>query len=291
MVKQLKNMMYLLVLGMFFFVSPVYAVMYGVTNGGVSNETEGNGGAELVSIDLATGSGTVIGILPESMTEAVYDVINDRLYAQGSNGSFQLYEIDPTDGSQISVVITTGVYNGMEFVDGTLYASVIDCGGCPSDFGTVDPATGVETIIGPTGFNAVTGLAYDSASGTMYGSLGGGDAASGSIVTINMATGAATVVGPTGYDKVGSIEFGSDGNLYGGLTANDSTAPGSLILVNPSTGAATVVVTTPYSMTGLAESAPGSGAQVSVPTLSQWALILLSMLLGLMVFANRKRLF
>ena len=36
---------------------------------------------------------------------------------------------------------------------------------------------------------------------------------------------------------------------------------------------------------------PTSTEPVPIPTLSQWALIMLSMLLGLMVFANRKRLF
>ncbi len=286
MVRQLKNLLYSLVLGMFVFVSPLYAVMYGVTNGG------NDSGGELVSIDLVTGSGTLIGALPETMTEAVYDGINQRLYAQGSNGSFQLYEIDPTDGTQISVVSTTGAYNGMEFVGGTLYASIIAGGGSPSDLATVDPATGVASIIGPTGFSAVTGLAYDSGSGTLYGVLGGGNAASGSFVTINMVTGAATIIGPTGYDKVGSIEFGSDGNLYGGLTSTDGTAPGSLILVNTSTGAASVVGNTTYSISGLAETTPGAArSQFSVPTLSEWALIMLSMLLGLMVFANRRRLF
>jgi hypothetical protein len=37
--------------------------------------------------------------------------------------------------------------------------------------------------------------------------------------------------------------------------------------------------------------APPPVPMVPVPTLSQWALILLTMLLGLMVFANRRRLF
>lgn len=285
MARQLRKILYSSVLGFFVFISPSYAVMYGVTNAGEA-------GGELVTIDLATGAGTLIGVLPETMTEAVYDVVNDRLYAQGSNGSFTLYEIDPTNGSQISVVSTTGAYNGMEFVDGTLYASIITEGGGDSDLATVDPATGIATIIGPTGYSGVTGLAYDGNSGMMYGLLGGGNAASGSLVSLNMATGAATIIGPTGFNKVGSIEFGSDGNLYGGLTQNDQTAPESLILINTATGTGTVVGNTTFSISGLAESTPGDvPVPPPVPTLSQWALILLSMLIGLMVFANRRRLF
>ena len=45
-----------------------------------------------------------------------------------------------------------------------------------------------------------------------------------------------------------------------------------------------------WPITGSA-SAVVSAPPVPVPTLSQWALIMLSMLLGLMVFANRRRLF
>lgn len=285
MVKKLRKILYSSVLGVFVFVSPSYAVMYGVTNTGEEN-------GDLVTIDLATGAGTLVGALPETMTEAVYDAVNDRLYAQGSNGSFTLYEIDPADGSEISVVFTTGAYNGMEFIDGTLYASIITEGGGDSDLATVDPVTGTATIIGPTGYSGVTGLAFDSNSGTLYGSLGGGNAASGSLVTLNMTTGAATIIGPTGFDKVGSIEFGNDGNLYGSLTGNDQTAPGALIMINTVTGTGTVVGDTTYSISGLAETIPGAvPVPAPVPTFSQWALIGLSMLIGLMVFANRRRLF
>lgn len=285
MIRQHKILLLTLVLGMMTFTSPLYADMLGVTNGS-------NGGpGELVSIDLATGAATLIGTLPETMTEAVYDVGNNQFYAQGSNGSFVLYEIDPTNGAQISSIATSGAYNGLEFVGATLYATVISGGGSPSDLATVDPATGAATIIGQTGYAAITGLAYNSATGTMYGVIGGGDAASGSLVTLNMATGVATIVGPTGFDKVGSIEFGVDGNLYGGLTSNDAAQPNSLILINTLTGAGTVVGNTTYSISGLAETiAPVFASPTPVPALSQWALITLAILMGLLfLFGLRRR--
>ena len=224
------------------------------------------------------------------MTEAVYDATNDRFYAQGSNGSFVLYEIDRSDGTEISSIGTTGAYTGMEFVGSTLYASIITGGGGLSDLATVDPATGIATIIGPTGYNGITGLAYDDVSSTMYGALGGGAAETGSLVTINLVTGAATIVGPTGFNKVGSIEFGSDGDLYGGLTSSDATQPNSLIKINTSTGAATVVGDTTYSITGLAETViPVSAPQIPVPTLSVWMLITLVMLLGFIGIVSLRR--
>jgi hypothetical protein len=247
------------------------AAMLGVTHDG-----------ELVSIDIRTGAATLIGPLPEPMTEAVYDSANDRLYAQGSNGSFTLYEIEPATGSQISVVSTTGAYTGLEFVGGVLYATMITGGGGDSDLVTVDPATGTASIIGPTGYQGITGLAYDTSTSTMYGSVGGGSADSGALVTINLASGAASIIGPTGPNKVGSIEFGSDGNLYGGVTSTSGLWPGALITIDYSGGAAAnpVNIDTGFSITGLANVPIAGQASEDIPTLAEWALIALVILMG-----------
>ena len=280
MINRSKGLLIALTLGMLVFANPLLATMLGVTN---------SGGGELVSIDLTTGAGTLIGTLPETMTEAVFDAANSRLYAQGSNGSFMLYEIDSSNGAMISSVSTTGAYNGMEFVGSTLYASMILASNAPSELVTVDPATGTATVIGLTGYGPISGLAY---SGTMYGVIAGSDAAAGSLVTIDIATGVATMVGPTGFDKVGSIEFGNDGNLYGGLTSSATSQPNALILIDTSTGTGTLVGSTGFSITGLAESdvpppLPG-GPTKPVPTFSQWALITLVLLLGF-IGINRRR--
>jgi len=291
MIRKMKKIaLCTLALGMFIFVSPLHAVMLGVTNG--SGDGDGPDTGELVSIDLLTGAATLIGPLPLTMTEAVFDAANQKLYAQGSNGSFVLFEIDPATGSQISEVPTTGAYNGMVFVGSTLYAAMITEGGGPSSLVTVDPVTGIATEIGPTGFPGITGLAVDSNSNTMYGTVGGGSPSSGSLVTVDMSTGLATMVGPTGFNKVGSIEFGEDGNLYGGLTGSDGSAPTSLILINTATGSGSVIGSTTYSITGLAETVPGSPIDVPsvpVPTLSAWALIVFSMLIGLLGFSRLHR--
>ena len=250
--------------------SPAVA-MLGVTHDG-----------ELVSIDVSTGVATLIGPLPEPMTEAVYDSANDRLYAQGSNGSFTLYEIDPATGNQISVVSTTGAYTGMEFVGGVLYATMITGGGGNSDLVTVDPATGTASVIGPTGYQGITGLAYDTSTSTMYGTVGGGSADSGALVTINLATGAASIIGPTGPNKVGSIEFGSDGNLYGGVTSTSGLWPGALINIDYSgaEAASPVNTDTGFSITGLANVPVAGRASENIPTLAEWALVSLVILMG-----------
>lgn len=241
--------------------------------------------AELISIDITTGAVTLIGSLPEGMTEAVYDFSTDRFYAQGANGSFTLYEIDPATGDQISVVSTTGAYTGMEFVGGVLYATMITGGGGDSDLVTVDPATGTATVIGPTGYRGITGLAYDTSTSTMYGTIGGGHIDSGALATVNMTTGAATIIGPTGPNKVGSIEFGSDGNLYGGVTSTSGSLPQAFINIDYSGGAAASPVNpdTGFSITGLANSpavVPPPPAPENIPAVTQWALITLTILLG-----------
>ncbi len=250
-------------------VSPA-AAMLGVTHD-----------AELISIDITTGTATLIGSLPEGMTEAVYDFSTDRFYAQGENGSFTLYEIDPATGNQISVVSTTGAYTGMEFVGGVLYATMITGGGGDSDLVTVDPGTGTAAVIGPTGYQGITGLAYDISTSTMYGTIGGGNIESGALVTIDLTTGAATMIGPTGPNKVGSIEFGSDGNLYGGVTSTSDSLPQAFIRIDYSGGGAASPVNsdTGFSITGLARS-PAATTPENIPTVAHWALIALTILLG-----------
>ncbi|MBI5676890.1 MAG: IPTL-CTERM sorting domain-containing protein [Nitrospirae bacterium] len=245
------------------YVQPVSAELLGCDN------TSGN----LFSIDEATGASTLIGTMPQTMTECVYDNLNLELYAQGSDGSFTLYRIDPATGASLGSVSTGAALNGMEFVNGTLYATAITCSLCNSDLVTVNPSTGVLTTIGATGFGPVSGLAYDNITGIMYGVTGGGGPAN--LLTINLSNGAGSIVGATGLDRIGSIRFGNNGVLYGGLTSNASTFPNYLITINKSTGAATPVGNTGFSITGLALIA------LTVPTMNEWGMIIFVALAGL----------
>lgn len=209
-----------------------------------------NTGGNLFMINEASGTSTFIGTMPQTMTECVYDNLNHRLYAQGSDGSFIFYTIDPTTGASLGSVGTAAAFNGMEFVSGTLYATAITGSDGPSNLVTVDPLTGVLTTIGATGFGPISGLAYDVAAGIMYGVTGG--SASGNLITINLSTGAGTLVAATGLDKIGSIRFGSNGVLYGGVTGNTLLNPNFLITINKTTGAVTPVGDTGFSISGLA---------------------------------------
>ncbi len=209
-----------------------------------------NNGGNLFIINEVTGASTYIGTMPQDMTECVFDNLNRGFYAQGSDGSFRLYTIDPTTATSLGYVGTGAALNGMDFVNGLLYATVITGPNFPSNLVTVDPATGVLTTIGATGFGPISGLAYDKSTGIMYGVTGG--SGSGNLITVDLTTGAGTLVAATGQDKIGSIRFGSNGVLYGGVTGNTQTNPNYLITINKTTGAVTPVGDTGFSITGLA---------------------------------------
>ncbi|MDJ0848631.1 MAG: hypothetical protein QNK04_09660 [Myxococcota bacterium] len=103
-----------------------------------------------------------------------------------------------------------------------------------SNLYTIDPATGSASLIGPTGVEALGGiaLAFD---GTLYAyNLQ-------NLYTLNRSDGSATLVGPLGLraPEGGLIFQPGTGTLYG-VNASISTAD-ELLTIDPTTGAATVV--------------------------------------------------
>jgi hypothetical protein len=108
----------------------------------------------------------------------------------------------------------------------------------------INPLTGATTLIGPIGFERVSGMAFNVADGKMYAT---GERADGSnthvLLTINLATGAGTEVGPTNVtslgfgDTISDISFrNADGALYAYLEAGDAVG-----IINLATGAATAL--------------------------------------------------
>jgi hypothetical protein len=120
-----------------------------------------------------------------------------------------------------------------------------------SDLYTLDPATGIATSIGPTGY-ALTGLALRPSDGVLFGATSTQSASHPfSLITIDTTTGAGTLVGAFGFSSaLGDIAFSSDDTLYG-FRPDTRT----LHTVNTSTGVATPVSGTPV----VAPSAFGMG--------------------------------
>ncbi len=223
---------------------------------------------QLLNLNLSTGAGTEIGTLPGfGSTEIEFNNNTRRGYTQFPDGNFAGQEFDMSEGEGIgNPVFTSGSFTGLEWVGSSLYGTMITSGGGASQLRTLDPATGISTIIGPTGINSpISGLAYDETTATMYGLTGGAAGASSNLVTVNLSTGAATVVGSVGFNG-GSLEFGPDGNLYAGSTARSGNT-GDLYRINKATGASTLVGATGFfNVTGLTLVTPAPPTPTPTPT-------------------------
>ena len=124
-----------------------------------------------------------------------------------------------------------GVVRGLAFdpATGLLYGSLFDDG----QLVTVDPVSGLATLIGSIGFEEIEGLAFDPVGGVLYGSDQVGD----QLVRIDPATGAGTAIGQFGFPAVRGLEFeAATGTLYGTDTNQDK-----LLRIDVQTGDATAI--------------------------------------------------
>jgi hypothetical protein len=128
-------------------------------------------------------------------------------------------------------------------------------GNAPSSLYRIDPTTGVATLIGPIGFDGVTGLSF-APDGTLYASANG-DAIYADgwkhaiLVTIDTSTGAGTFVGEisnnslaNGAGRMPDISFRADGVLYG--YADNGGGGDALWTINTATGAGSFIGYTGY---------------------------------------------
>ena len=221
------------------------ATLYGV-------DVPGN----VFAIDLGTGVGTLVGVLPDGpyanpdlpgYNEIEYDSLRGRAWAQQRDGNFAAQEFDLETGAGVGAPVPNGAsWHGLEFVGPTLYGASFT-GIASGDLATLDPETGTSTFIGSFDLAAgrITGLAFDVGTGTMYGidgGGGGGGVAVSTLYAIDLATGAATPIGPTGI-TAGSLEFGPDGRLYAGGVGADR---GNLYWISPASGRSTLVGATGF---------------------------------------------
>ncbi len=106
----------------------------------------------------------------------------------------------------------------------------------------VDTATGVSTVIGPTGVSSLPSLAVNPKTGIMYAGQGGGNP---NLHRIDPATGAATLVGDTGLGiaAISGLEFASDGTLFAAvnIAGAGGTGPDHLAVIDETTAATTVI--------------------------------------------------
>jgi hypothetical protein len=167
-----------------------------------------------------------------------------------AGGSSTLLVLGPSGGGTTGYLVKTAVpstevagtatahLSGMARQPGTrfYYAS----GGMTDGGNIYTLSPGGATLVGPSGFAAVSGLAWNAAGTELYGTVTVAALADG-LVSINPLTGAASLIGPMGGGVAGIDSLGFDtttGTLYGSTGFFFDGSPGDEIVINPATGAA-----------------------------------------------------
>ncbi|MCB9794199.1 MAG: hypothetical protein H6741_15905 [Alphaproteobacteria bacterium] len=139
-------------------------------------------------IDPSTGASSALNTVTASSSiafnTATVDPATGIVYAHDYR-NLALYEVDYCDGTATQVG-AHGVGNtcGISFGPGGLLYGIDSTN---DNLVTMDPATGVATVVGPIGFDVSScGMAYDCATDTLYGATSSGD----TIFSLDPSTGA-----------------------------------------------------------------------------------------------------
>ena len=250
---------------------------------------------KLYRVEMATGVATAIGATGFSKIEALAINLAGEIYGVNPSTA-QLVKCSSATGACTAVGLLIGlpqvqVNAGLTFTtDGAMYLAA------NAVVYRVDPATGAAAPLGGTG-PALSGLAgVPPTTNCNSGLFGiGGNTDRGKLYCINTTTGATTLLGSL---SVNPLDSGLDGDPVTGIVwgiSNDD--PGQVFAINPTT----LVVTNLNTVTlagapigGFESLAIQHTADVvpaqSVPTLSEMALLLLSLLTGsAAIFPQRRK--
>jgi hypothetical protein len=251
----------------------------------------------LFMVDTVTQSVTLVGSmgLESRSPELEFTPDGASLVFPNTNGTVST--VDPTTATvtgstAISFPDTPddneNTATALEYVGNTLYAAFDRAGPetNPGYLGTLNPATGATTGIGTlTGMDAPAGgFAYSN--GTMY-AVSSANSRFSQLYTIDMSTGAATLIADitlngNQVEAITALVI-ADGVAY--TKANDDvggTDQETLYSLDLTTGALTELFSMGERLVALA-SVSGTDAAVTtsaIPTASQWALVLLVLVLA-----------
>jgi VCBS repeat-containing protein len=202
----------------------------------------GNDGTQLIRVDPAAGSAAVVGAFGPTTARTYAGAFTpDGTYWTVTNsttpGQAQLARVNLATGAATPVgapLAETSPMVALEGApDGTLYGATV--GGRLYRLNTT---TGAATLVGPSGVDGITDLAFDAA-GTLWAVL------TDRLIRLNTTTGAATHVaalsGLGGPLARGLSIHPQTGVFYLTTFATDS----ALFTLNPATGAATRVAAAP----------------------------------------------
>jgi len=200
----------------------------------------GNNPGSLITVDLATGAGTLVG--HTGLTNAPGLAIDSKgdIYCTSGVPDVGLYRIDAANGAAVLVdSIDAPRLDGIAFDENDvlyglgyyLYSGLY----------TIDITTGRLTRKGWT-YEMMRGMAFDPTDGTLWASSGGSEYAKvpDGIYTINITNGDTTLIGTTGLGgSTSDIFFDEQGNLYG--VKGGGQKPNNLISIDKATGVGTVI--------------------------------------------------
>lgn len=185
-----------------------------------------DGVGTLGTVDVATGSVSVIGNMGVTMTDLAFDPSGNLYGISFTN----LYQINSTT-AQTTLVGSLGLTGANALVfgtDGTLYAATDNT----TELYSVNAVTGAATSLGTTGFSSAGDLAFNN--GELFLS-----STTDQLVKIGLNPASGSAVGPFGVPNVfglgTELATGGNGILYG--------ISGTEILnVNTTTGFATALI-------------------------------------------------
>ncbi len=229
---------------------------------------------QIYTLDQSTGAGTFLtsfgysGFPPlatprlnamdtDPSTGAAWAVVND---GTGGGGPNYIATLDPRRGNVRHVGLTAAGMDALAFAvfcdegDPCTFDECVRCEDAGllgaafagpnglADLMRIDPTSGATALIGPIGFERVSGMDFDRETGVLYAT---GERADGTntnvLIAIDPATGAGNEIGPTGLPFPGPLVAESDisirhsdGTIYAYLEPNDGVAT-----IDRVTGAAT----------------------------------------------------
>lgn len=260
----------------------------------------GSGGAAtLYTIDPATGVATAVGPIGFAQVGALaFALDGSTLYGVGfdsGSGESILITIDTATGAG-TLVGSLGVTDFAQDIafrpaDGTLFAYV------EGSIYTINVGTGAATLVGDTGdFPDGNAIAFQGS--TLLLSNSGGGGANGTLQSINQSTGAVSDVVDLTYasgfstdnPRAAGMKFDpATGTLFAAIiTGSGGTSTRYLGTINTTTGAVTDVGTSVAGLDAIAIAgiAPPA-APTGVPTLSEWAMMVMIVLIAAVTFSGR----
>lgn len=283
-------------------------VLYGAATG----QTSGNSPSSLYMIDPATGNANLIGPIGFDGVTGLEFLPDGRLIASANDDNGDviavLIEIDPNTGSG-TLIGELGNFNNLgecgrmpdiafNCATGQLFGYSDFCNGDNEGLHIINPDNADVSFIGPSGFtDGGNGLAVEPSTATIFGT----PIDANGLITLNRATGVGTVI-PASIGNVPNAINAMDFNpltgvLYGSFKDFDDILGNGaresyLVTINTSDGNLTVIGQTILGLDALVFFDDGDGECFvrTIPTLSEWGLIALAGVLGLIsLLAIRRR--